>query len=202
QKKFFHFDRALESVARVTLAEHVALRHTPTDQVVAGDPVLVLGGREWVDMAAGHNYRLRANVIEPPGLVEPAKHGFVDAGKWDESLGGNGASRQDNDGIVGLDLGGIDGGRIARFERITKDVATSPAMEHDDQTKGDEEEFSCPAPAPKDQYGQEHEHPRQRRQNECFDELLKDKHAPLIAQIPRPKVGRGIQDVTKRMRPY
>ena len=48
---------------------------------------------------------------------------------------------KDNDGIVGLDLGGIDERRIARFQRITKDVATNPAMEHDDQTKGHEEEF-------------------------------------------------------------
>src|SRR5262245_51496977 len=133
-------------------------------------------------MTTGYNNRLGSNMIEPPSLVEAAKHGFVDAGKRDESLGGNHAGRQDDNGIVGFDLGGIDERRVARFEWIAKDVAKNPAVEHDGQTEGDEEKFSCPAAAPKDPYRQQHEHPRHRREDQCFEKLLEDEHAPLIVQ--------------------
>jgi hypothetical protein len=67
-------------------------------------------------------------------------------------------------------------------------------VKHDDQTKGDEEKLSRPAPVPKDQHGQKHEHPRHRRQDQYFEELLKNKHERLIAQGLCPELGKGTQD--------
>src|SRR5262249_56462893 len=124
-----------------------------------------------------------SNPIEPPGLLQAAKHGSVDTWKWDESLSRDRAAGQDDNGIVGLDLGRIDERRVARFEWIAKDIAKNPAVERDDQTEGDEEKFSCPAPAPKDQDHQQHEHPRHGREDQCFEELLEDKHAPLVVNV-------------------
>src|SRR5215471_12856560 len=135
-----------------------------------------------------------SNPIEPPGLLQAAKHGSVDTWKWDESLSRDRAAGQDDNGIVGLDLGRIDERRVARFEWIAKDIAKNPAVERDDQTEGDEEKFSCPAPAPKDQDHQQHEHPRHGREDQCFEELLEDKHAPLVVQCLSVELGRESQE--------
>jgi hypothetical protein len=60
-------------------------------------------------------------------------------------------------------------------------------VKYEDQTEGNEKELSCPAPSPKDQDRQEHEYPRQRRQDEVFEELLKNKHEERLF----PETGRS-----------
>src|SRR5215510_16526272 len=132
QEDFFHFDGALKSVAGVTLAKHVGLRYTPTDQVIAGNTVFVLGSRKGVDMTAGHNDRRRSNPIEPPGLLEAAKHGFVDTWKWDESLSRNRADGQHDNDIIGLNVSRVDERSIARFKWIGQQVANNSTVEHND----------------------------------------------------------------------
>src|SRR5262245_45348459 len=102
------------------------------DQVIAGNTVFVLGRRKGIDVPAGDDNRCGSNLIEPPGLLEAAKHGSVDTWKWDESFSRDRAAGQHDDGIIGIDLGGVDERSIARFKWIGQQVANNSTVEHND----------------------------------------------------------------------
>src|ERR671914_479966 len=60
-------------------------RHSPADQVITGDLVLVHRRGKGVHVPAGDNDGLGPDAIEAPRFLQTAEHVFVNAGEGDQS---------------------------------------------------------------------------------------------------------------------
>ena len=75
--------------------------------------VFILRRGKGIRVAAGDDDGFGENPVKPPGLVQPAKHGFGDSWELYQTARRDGSAGQDHDGVIRLGLVGIDERRVA-----------------------------------------------------------------------------------------